>query len=139
MSIKLSELKNDDMLLVGENLIISKEDYVNEIQEHRGEEVYTTTKYIVGIDARRMLEDAIECEADMMYEDWEDDVWHDIAEEDIEEIQNILDKILSRSRNISYIIDKKVEVDIEINKCACSKYGKSLQSGIKCSNCGREL
>ena len=24
-------------------------------------------------------------------------------------------------------------------QCACSKYGKSLHSGIKCSNCGREL
>ena len=27
-----------------------------------------------------------------------------------------------------------------LNQCVCwSKYGKSLNSGIKCSNCGREL
>ncbi len=39
----------------------------------------------------------------------------------------------------------KKEINIEketskIGQCVCwSKYGKSLNSGIKCSNCGREL
>ena len=27
----------------------------------------------------------------------------------------------------------------KIEQCTCSKYGKSLNSRIKCSNCGREL
>ena len=139
MSIKLSELKNENMLLVGEDIVISKEDYINEIQEHIGKQVYTTTEYRASIDAKSMLEDAIESESQEMYEDWEYDVWDDITEEDIKELQNILGRILSRSSNVSYISDKKVEIDININKCACSKYGKSLHSGIKCSNCGREL
>lgn len=112
MSIKLSELKNENMLLVGENIIISKEDYINEIQEHIGKQVYTTTEYRASIDAKSMLEDAIESESQEMYEDWEYDVWDDITEEDIKELQNILDRILSRSSNVFYTADKKVEIDI---------------------------
>ena len=112
MSIKLSELKNENMLLVGEDIVISKEDYINEIQEHIGKQVYTTTEYRASIDAKSMLEDAIESESQEMYEDWEYDVWDDITEEDIKELQNILDRILSRSSNVFYTADKKVEIDI---------------------------
>lgn len=110
--IKLSELKNDEMLLVGENLVIEKEDFVKEIEKYRGKEVYTTTEYRANINAKSMLEDAIEREADNMYEDWDYDIWNDITETDIAELQNILDKILSRSNNVSYMADKKVEIDI---------------------------
>lgn len=112
MSIKLSELKNDDMLLVGENYLISKEDFVKAIEEYRDKEVYTTTKYRASIDAKDMLESAIDCEAYNMYEEWEYDVWDDITEEDINELQNVIDRILGKSRNIAYIVDKKVEIDI---------------------------
>lgn len=112
MSIKLGELKNENMLLVGEDIVISKEDYINEIQEHIGKQVYTTTEYRASIDAKSMLEDAIESESQEMYEDWEYDVWDDITEEDIKELQNILDRILSRSSNVFYTADKKVEIDI---------------------------
>lgn len=112
MSVKLSELKDDEMLLVGENLVIEKEDFVNEIEEYRGKEVYTTYVRRASIDAKEMLESAIDCEASEMYEDWEYDIWDDIDEEDIKAIQNILDKILSGSNNISYIADKRVEIDI---------------------------
>ncbi|WP_308780033.1 hypothetical protein [uncultured Clostridium sp.] len=112
MSIKLSELKNENMLLVGEDIVISKEDYINEIQEHIGKQVYTTTEYRASIDAKSMLEDAIESESQEMYEDWEYDVWDDITEENIKELQNILDRILSRSSNVFYTADKKVEIDI---------------------------
>lgn len=112
MCIKLSELKNDEMLLVGENLVIEKEDFVKEIEEHGGKEVYTTTEYRASINAKDMLESAIDCEASNMYEDWEYDIWGDISEEDINGLQNILNRILNGSRNISYIADKKVEIDI---------------------------
>ena len=110
--VKLSELKNEDMLLVGENLVIYKEDYLKEINEHRGKEVYTTKEYRAGIDAKSMLEDAISSEADNMYEDWEDDIWDDITERDIDELQNVVDRILSGCNNVSYIPDKRVEIDI---------------------------
>ena len=110
MSVKLSELKDDEMLLVGENLVIEKEDFVKEIENHRGKEVYATKEYRASINAKSMLEDAIEREADNMYEDWEEDIWNDIDEEDIEELQNVVDKILKG--HISYIPDKRVEIDI---------------------------
>lgn len=112
-TVKLSSLNNDDMLLVGENLVMSKEDYIKEMHEHKGEEVYTTTKYRAVIDARDMLESAIDCEASNMYEDWEYDVWNDVTEEDIDELQIIVDEILSRSASVSYITDKKVYVDLQ--------------------------
>ena len=111
--IKLSELNNEDMLLVGENLVISKEDYIKEMHEHEGEEVYTTTQHKANVDARDMLESALECEAnDNMYEDWLNDVLHDIRDSDIEKLQVIVDDILSRSANISYQADKEVEIDV---------------------------
>lgn len=108
--VKLSELNDDEMLLVGENLVIEKEDFIKEIKEHRGKEVYTTTEYRPSINAKRMLEDAIEREADNMYEDWEDNIWNDIDKEHIKEIQNVVDKILKGY--ISYLADKRVEIDI---------------------------
>lgn len=110
--VKLSELNNDDMLLVGEDYVISKEDFIKEIREHEGKEIYTTTVYKANINARSMLDSAIECEANNMYEDWDWDIWNDITETDIAELQNILDRILSGDRNISYMADKRVEIDI---------------------------
>lgn len=112
MSIKLSELNNDDMLLVGEDLVISKEDFIKEIKEHTGKEVYTTTEYRASIDASDMLDSAIECEAQEMYESWDCDIWNDITKEDIREIQLILNRIFNRSDNVSYRADKKVKIDI---------------------------
>lgn len=44
--------------------------------------------------------------------------------------------------HISILIKKEMNIEKEVSKieqCTCSKYGKSLNSGIKCSNCGREL
>lgn len=45
--------------------------------------------------------------------------------------------------HISILIKKEINIEEESNKieqCGCwSKYGKSLNSGMKCSNCGREL
>lgn len=37
--------------------------------------------------------------------------------------------------------EKEFEIaEVKKEECVCwSKYGKSLNSGIKCSNCGREL
>lgn len=112
MSVKLSELKDDDILLVGEDLVISKEDFIKEIKEHIGKEVYTTIEYRASIDARDMLDSAIECESQEMYEDWDCDIWNDITKEDIREIQLILNRIFNRSDNISYRADKRVEMDI---------------------------
>ena len=112
-SVKLSDLKNDDMLLVGEH-VLSKEDYITDMDEYKGKRVYTTTQYKASLDAKDILEDAIAREADDMYDDWEDSIWSDITDEDISEIQAILDRIINKnsSSNISYVAVDEVIIDI---------------------------
>lgn len=113
--IKLSKLKDNEMLIVDMGSyghVIAKEDYLNEIEEHRGCKVYTSNKYKASIDAYDMLESAIECEHQNMYEDWDIEIRQDIMKEDIEDMQKILDRILSRSDNISYTEKEQVEIDM---------------------------
>lgn len=112
--VKLSELKNEDILLVGEDCVMTKEDYIREtqIQGPIYREVYTTKEYKANIDARNMLNNAIEYESDNMYEDWDYCVKEDVTEADIAELQSILDRILSRRKNTSYLPDEEVEIDI---------------------------
>lgn len=114
MCIKLSELKNNEILLIEDdyNSIMSKEDYLEDLENYKEYEVYTTTEYKANIDAKDMLDSALECEFQKMYEDWYQDIWDDVTEEDIKELQIILDKILSRSKNIVYMAREKVEIDI---------------------------
>lgn len=113
--VKLSELKDDEMLIVdmgSYGQVISKEDYLNEIEEHRGYKVYTSNKYKASIDALDMIESAIEREYQNMYEDWDIEIRQDTTKEDIEDIQIVLDRILSRSDNISYTEKEQVEIDM---------------------------
>lgn len=121
MSKKLSELKNEDMLIVKNtgigDIVLSKDELVDNL-DYYGEisrlfdKIYTTTKYEVNIDARKMLENAIENESENMYENWEDDIQKAITDEDVKEIQKVVDRILSRNCNLCYIQDEKVEFDI---------------------------
>lgn len=116
MSKKLSELKDEDMLIV-DGTVMPKEDFIRDFKYYKSiaDKVYTTTQYKAHIDAKNMLEDAFEREYDNnMYEGWFDNIVSDVTEEDIKDIQSILDRILSRSEstNICYTEDKKVEIDI---------------------------
>lgn len=113
--VKLSELKDHEMLIVDMGSygnVISKEDYLNEIEEYRGYKVYTSHKYKASIDALDMIESAIECEGDNMYEDWDIEIKQDISKGDIEDMQKILNRILSRSDNISYTEKEQVKIDM---------------------------
>ncbi|MDC4245662.1 GTP-binding protein [Clostridium perfringens] len=114
---KLSELKDDDMLLV-DGCVVPKEDLVRDFKYYKSriDRVYTTTQYKAHIDARDMLEDALEKEYENnMYEDWFDNILSDVTEDDIRELQKIIDRILTRNKstNICYIEDEKVIVDIK--------------------------
>ena len=109
---KLSELKNEDMLMVGDD-VISKEDLLEDLEYYKDKEVFTTEKYYARVDAFDMLENAFEYESDNMYEEWFDYIMEDITNEDIEEIQAILNRILHRNgRNFCYIENEKIEIDI---------------------------
>ena len=102
--VKLSELSNKEMLLVGDN-VTDKEDFIKDFEYFKDvthdieNNVYTTTTYTAYIDAKQMLEDAIEREADNMHESWDQDMLNEITEQDIEDIQIIIDRILRRNGN----------------------------------------
>ena len=117
MSKKLSELKDEDILIINGYDVVSKEDFLNDFEFYKKEadRVYTTTQYKAHIDAKDMLEDAFEREYDNnMYEGWFDNIVSDVTDEDIKDIQSILDRILSRSEstNICYREDEKVEINL---------------------------
>jgi len=112
--VKLSELK-DDMKVINENLsIYTVKDVKNDLLYFEGNIIYTAKEYQASIDARSMLESAIESEYDNMYEDWNEHILDDVIEDDIVELQTILDAILSRSKdqNIAYYQDEEIEIDI---------------------------
>ena len=118
MSKKLSELRDEEILLMGETVttkadILEDLDYIKKNNKHKNE-LYTTTVYHAKVDASDMLDTALEYEHQNMYEDWYEGIWNDVTEEDVTEIQVILDRILARnkSRNTSYVADKKVEFDL---------------------------
>ncbi|MGL4452052.1 MAG: GTP-binding protein [Sarcina sp.] len=109
---KLSEIKEDAVLIV-EETVLTKEDILNDLNYYKNKDIYTTTEYKARIDAMDMLERAIESEYQDMYDDWDEEVLKDVTSEDIKELQVILDRILNRSKNIAYLEDEKIEVDIK--------------------------
>jgi len=115
--IKLSKLK-DDTKVVDESLnLVYVKDVKEDLQYFKdaGKKLYTTTEYQASLDARDILESAIENENDNMYEDWDEGILVDIIDEDIAKIQTVLDDILSRDKeqNIAYIQGQEIEVDYE--------------------------
>ena len=113
--IKLSDL-DDKTNVVGEyeQGIHTVWDIRNSLKDFQNEKIkyYTTKEYKATINAREMIESAIENEYDNMYEDWEERILGDITEEDIKKIQDILDDILSRDKvgNTSYYQDKEIDL-----------------------------
>lgn len=108
---KLSEIKDNDILIVDEE-ILTKEDLLNDLKYYRDKKVYTATEYKASIDASDMLDYAIEREYNNMYDGWYERICSDVLEEDIRDLQTILDRILNRNDNISYLEGEKVEIDI---------------------------
>ena len=114
--IKLSELKDDEMLLVDNELIMTKKEFLEGLpmEDQKDSNVYTTTSYTASLNAKDVLYDALEGEATNMHDNWLDDIHKNITNNDIKEIQIVLDRILERNKkfNVSYQADKEVEIDI---------------------------
>lgn len=125
---KLSELKDTDKVIVNNEIIMTKSELIDEIvlgmsgglsMFNRIDSIKTIYSaketYRARLDAGDMLEQAIENEADNMYEDWEDYIWADIERGDITDIQLILDDIMSRNTqcNIAYEADEELELDLQ--------------------------
>ena len=125
---KLSELKDTDKVIVNNKIIMTKSELIDEIvlgmsgglsMFNRIDSIKTIYSaketYRARLDAGDMLEQAIENEADNMYEDWEDYIWADIERGDVTDIQLILDDIMSRNTqcNIAYEADEELELDLQ--------------------------
>lgn len=119
--IKLSELKDDVIVVDENNRIYTVEEVRNDLKYFRDEskELYTTTEYHASVDAKSVIEETFEqvyCNG--MYEDWDERIMDDITDEDVEKIQAVFDEILSRNeeQNITYYQNEEVEVDVWINQ-----------------------
>jgi neutral trehalase len=112
--VKLSTLSKDTIVLVEKNSIIDTvSDILEDLENYKTKKIYTITEYHAKFDARRILDDAIENQQENgMYEDWDDSIRSDITQEDINDLQIIFDRILSRSSNIAYEADKLIEIDL---------------------------
>lgn len=102
-----------------------------------------------GVDVDTVIEDiqnAMYDEIGEVAEDYLDDVSKGHLLELEEQLNEVFykwqEKYNYKPTFYSIISEEMIEIKKEIGnkkQCTCSKYGKSLNSGIKCSNCGREL
>jgi len=113
--VKLSTLSKDEIVIVERYTLINTiEDILEDIPSYRNKNVYTTIPRNASFNARYIIDNAIEDEYQDMYEEWYQSIKDDVTKEDIEEIQAIFDRILSRNptQNIAYDTDKLIEFDI---------------------------
>ena len=112
--IKLSELKDDEVLIVNNELMLTKAEFLNNnTKEDKDIKIYTTNKYVLRLDAKDVLYDVLDGESKNMYSKWRDNIQEDINEDDIRDLQDILDRILERNKdfNVSYSADREVQID----------------------------
>lgn len=109
--IKLSELKDEIVLMDENSRCYTVKEAKNDLSINGN--FYVTTEYQASVDARDVLETAIENEYGNMYEDWNELVLDDITDEDVERIQAVLDDIFNRNKeqNTAYYQDEKVDMD----------------------------
>lgn len=113
--IKLSTLNKKDIIYVDNNShVVSVEDVLEDKESYRNKALYTTHAHKASFRASDVLYTAIENESANMYEDWYENIIQDITPKDINQLQNILDRILSRSpsSNISYEPKFLIEFDV---------------------------
>lgn len=116
---KLSELKDKDYIIVNGDNMLTKEDILEDSEYYKDKEMYAAKKEYIGIDVRNMLEcefEHIEDSGDS-YEGWYDDICEEITDQDIEDIEKVIHRILNRDPKKSYCFreDEKIEFDIEVS------------------------
>ena len=115
--VKFSELDMKDKLYVeGKyvDAVMTKKEILEDLDyiKEQTKGIYTTYEYSASIDAKWVIESAIEDESGNMYEDWETQALKMIDKKDIEDVQKVLDRILKRTNRISYSPSDKVEIDL---------------------------
>ena len=119
--IKLTELKDDEMLLVNNELVLTKEQFLEDFpakEDREGCEIYTTIKAIHRLDARYAIAKAITYIENSVYKGWTDKIYNDITDEDYKYIQDRFDEILERNKeqNVSYYSGEEIQIDFEEGK-----------------------
>lgn len=112
--IKLSELKDKDYIIVNGDNMITKEDILENIEYYKDKEMYTAKKEYIEVDVRNMLESDFDITES--YDGWYDDIWEEVTEQDIKDIENVIHRILNRNPKKSYYFseNEKIEFDIEV-------------------------
>lgn len=98
-----------------------------------------------GIDVDKVIEDIQNTMYDEVGEIAEDYL-DDVITEHLLELEEQLNEVFYKWQEkynykpTFYRVASEEIIDVKKEQCVCwSKYGKSLNSGIKCSSCGREL
>lgn len=117
-TIKLSELDKGTKVIDENYNVYTVEDVLTDLKYFKDKEksIYTTTEYRLKIDAMAVLENTFtdEYEKGDMYEGWLDYICNDITGEDVQEVQSVIDSILSRSpdTNVAYYRGTRVRIDV---------------------------
>ena len=120
--IKLSELKDDEILLINNETVLTKKEFLEQFKTKEKIDkckVQTTTIYhTVNFNAKDMLDKFINEESKSMHKEWKDYIKSDISEDEINEVQAVFDRIMERNKeyNVSYLGDGEVEIYIEEEK-----------------------
>lgn len=113
---KLSELSNETLLLVGEELT-TKENILNDLDYYRknfSDDLYLAKVYHAHLEAQDALDTLLEYEYQDMYEDWYEGIWDYVEDKDLKDLQTIFDRIFARNKeyNTSYSSDEKIKFDL---------------------------
>jgi hypothetical protein len=120
--IKLSELKDDEMLLINNETVLTKKEFLEQFKskEERDKCKVQTTKiyHTVSFNAKNILDKFIDEESKSMHKEWKDYIKSNITEDEINEVQAVFDKISERNKeyNVSYLGGEEVQIDFEEEK-----------------------
>jgi len=119
---KLSELKDDEMLLINNEIVLTKKEFLEQFKskEERDKCKVQTTKiyHTVNFNAKEVLDKFINEESKSMHKEWKGYIKSNIIEDEFNEVQAVFDKIMERNKeyNVSYLGEQEVEIDIEEEK-----------------------
>lgn len=113
--VKFSELSECTYVFCGEELLL-KEEVLEDLEEYRGRKFFTANKKEIEFevnDTKDMLEtlaDHIYCNKEL-YEDWDDEFMKQVGEDDLEQITEIIKKIIKRTPTC-YEVGEEIDFDM---------------------------
>ncbi|MDB8437733.1 hypothetical protein [Turicibacter sanguinis] len=113
--IKFSEISDCAYVFYGDRLVC-KEEILDEIEEYRDGEFFTAIEKEVGFDVEDAKDMLRELAADLycnreLYEDWDDEFMRQVDKEDLEQITEVIKRIIKRVPTC-YEAGEEIEFDI---------------------------